>query len=155
MLRTAIKQMKTRYQAHLDLVDIHRVLFHRDQRQQLLHLVRTKLEFDVPTTTDVKHTSHACCLPTRKSAAPLKLDQFSLCHHERHHQRLLQVEQLSQTIVLKVVAQLSYRSENSDRLREYTVSSPRQLDPCSLIFQRQLFEHQICPFHQTLCQYLP
>ena len=140
--------MRTKYLEHLDLESNLLVQLHQGQQLLLHHLVHTKLECDVPTKVGERCTSRACCLPIQSNEVRALLVQFLLHRCEQRQQMLWQVVQPSQTIVLKVVVQQLYRSENNGQLREYKDAFQKLRDPSLLTLQQLQRGHQSDPFHQ-------
>ena len=66
-LKMPIALKRTMYLKHLDLAYSQPELSLPDQQLRLHYLAHTKLEFDVPTTTDAKYTSRACCRPNQNN----------------------------------------------------------------------------------------
>ena len=155
MLRMAKAQKRTRYLIHLDLAHSQQVVAHLVRKQLLHHLVHRKLEFDVPTKVVWRYTNHACYLPTRNILVTSRLVQSLPCHFAQHHQLLLQVVLLLQTIVLKVLVQLLSHIFGNDQLREHKDASLQLRDLASLTLQQLLYEHRIDPCHQILYRYQP
>ena len=94
MLKMATRQMKTKYLKHLGPAYIQQVQSHRGLKPQPRRLARTKLGCDVPTITDEKYTSHACCRSSQNNVELILLAQSLRDRHELHLLLLLQVVQL-------------------------------------------------------------
>ena len=129
LLKKPTVRMRTMYLKHRGLASNLPAHFHLAQQLLLHHLVHTKLEFDVPTTTDERYTSHACCRPIQNNVAQVLLVQFLLHHFELHQLMLLQGAQLLQTTALKVEALPLFHNVNNVQLREYTDASQIQRGP--------------------------